>query len=102
MKVKPEQTNQRTRSDKFAFLSCGYRNTEGATLRSVNRKSGSSKEGRYYTTRGSAAMDDNGKVSVGGGGGGGGDERGLVWVWPKFYISLSNKAKEEDFIMAMN
>ncbi|KAJ9695645.1 hypothetical protein PVL29_010900 [Vitis rotundifolia] len=76
------------------------RNTEGATLRSVtneNRKSGSSeKEDRYYTTRGSAGMDDNGKVSVEGGGGG--DDRGLVW--PKLYISLSSKEKEEDF-MAM-
>lgn len=46
-------------------------------------------------------MDDTGKVSVeggGGGGGGGGDERGLVF--PKLYISLSSKEKEEDF-MAM-
>lgn len=103
MKTKPEQTNRRTRSDRFSFclgFVYGYRNTEGATLRSVtneNRKSGSSeKEDRYYTTRGSAGMDDNGKVSVEGGGGG--DDRGLVW--PKLYISLSSKEKEEDF-MAM-
>ena len=104
MKAKTEQIYRRTTSDKFAFLSCGYRNTDGATLRSVtneNRKSGSSeKEDRCYTTRGSVGMDDdNGKVSVEGGGGGGGEERGGL-VWPKLYISLSSKEKEEDF-MAM-
>ncbi|GMY16133.1 glycosyltransferase-like protein gnt15 [Fagus crenata] len=52
------------------------------------------KEDRYYTTRGSLGLDDNGKVLM--------DhvkeDRGLVW--PKLFITLSSKEKEEDF-MAM-
>lgn len=52
------------------------------------------KEDRYYTTRGSMGMmDDNGKVLDHGG-----EDRGTVW--PKLFISLSSKEKEEDF-MAM-
>ncbi|KAK9290980.1 hypothetical protein L1049_009162 [Liquidambar formosana] len=80
------------------------RNSDAATLRSnggENRRSSSSpeKEDRYYTTRGSVGVaDDNGRNGVDGGGGGGGEERGLVW--PKLYITLSSKEKEEDF-MAM-
>ena len=79
-------------------------------LRSENRKSVSAspeKEDRYYTTRGSVAVgiDENGKASVEGGGGGGGervggDEKNRGIVWPKLYITLSSKEKEEDF-MAM-
>lgn len=53
------------------------------------------KEDRYYTTRGSMGMmDDNGKVLMDHGG----EDRGTVW--PKLFISLSSKEKEEDF-MAM-
>lgn len=52
------------------------------------------KEDRYYTTRGSLGLDDNGKVLL--------DpvkeDRGVVW--PKLFITLSSKEKEEDF-MAM-
>ena len=52
------------------------------------------KEDRYYTTRGSLGLDDTGKVLL--------DpvkeDRGLVW--PKLFITLSSKEKEEDF-MAM-
>ncbi|XP_040995337.1 uncharacterized protein LOC121241579 [Juglans microcarpa x Juglans regia] len=52
------------------------------------------KEDRYYTTRGSLGLDDNGKVLM--------DhvkeDRGFVW--PKLFITLSSKEKEEDF-MAM-
>lgn len=52
------------------------------------------KEDRYYTTRGSLGFDDNGKVLM--------DtvkeDKGLVW--PRLYITLSSKEKEEDF-MAM-
>uniref|UniRef100_A0A5B6Z744 Uncharacterized protein n=1 Tax=Davidia involucrata TaxID=16924 RepID=A0A5B6Z744_DAVIN len=72
-----------------------------ATLRSENRKSSSAspeKEDRFYTTRGSVVgLDENGKVSAADGGGGD-ENRGLVW--PKLYITLSSKEKEEDF-MAM-
>lgn len=62
-----------------------------------NRKAASSpeKEDRYYTTRGSMGLDDNGKVFMDGVGG---EDRGLVW--PKLFTSLSSKEKEEDF-MAM-
>jgi hypothetical protein len=71
------------------------RNTDGAILRPAsgdNRKSASpEKEDRYYTTRGSA--EDNGK---GTGDVNNGEERALVW--PKLYITLSSKEKEEDFL----
>ena len=72
------------------------RNSDGAILRSTvgeNRKSASpEKEDRYYSTRGSA--EENGKgttVDVNNG-----EERALVW--PKLYITLSSKEKEEDFL----
>ncbi|XP_021620370.1 uncharacterized protein LOC110620800 isoform X2 [Manihot esculenta] len=75
------------------------RNSEAATLRSSmteNRKSASpEKEDRYYTTRGSMGVDENGKVSIDGNNG---EDKGHVW--PKLYITLSSKEKEEDF-MAM-
>lgn len=77
------------------------RNSEAATLRSSvteNRKSASpEKEDRYYTTRGSVGLglDENGKVSMDGNNG---EDKGHVW--PKLYITLSSKEKEEDF-MAM-
>lgn len=71
------------------------RNSDGAILRSLagdNRKSASpEKEDRYYTTRGSA--EENGKVT---GDVNTGEERALVW--PKLYITLSSKEKEEDFL----
>lgn len=73
----------------------GCRNSDGAILRSSageTRKSASpEKEDRYYTTRGSA--EENGKVT---GDGNNGEERALVW--PKLYITLSSKEKEEDFL----
>ncbi|CAN6577632.1 unnamed protein product [Malus baccata var. baccata] len=65
-----------------------------------NRKSSSpEKEERYYTTRGSVGVDEscngngNGKVMIDGNSV---EDRGLVW--PKLYISLSSKEKEEDFL----
>ncbi|XP_061343346.1 uncharacterized protein LOC133289432 [Gastrolobium bilobum] len=71
------------------------RNSDGAILRSAageNRKSASpEKEDRYYITRGSA--EENGKVSADVNNG---EERALVW--PKLYITLSSKEKEEDFL----
>ncbi|XP_031103458.1 uncharacterized protein LOC116007032 [Ipomoea triloba] len=82
------------------------RNSETAALRSENRRSASrspEKEERCYPTRGSA--EENGKVAVDGGGGNlagnhAGDESNRGVVWPKLYITLSSKEKEEDF-MAM-
>jgi hypothetical protein len=77
----------------------GCRNSEAAILRSSvteNRKSSSpEKEDRCYTTRGSGILDENGKVSMDGNNG---DDKGHVW--PKLFITLSSKEKEEDF-MAM-
>ncbi|XWS57856.1 hypothetical protein CRYUN_Cryun09bG0209500 [Craigia yunnanensis] len=78
------------------------RNSEAAILGSgttEHRKAMSQeKEDRYYTTRGSAVglVDENGKVPLDSNNGD--DNKGLVW--PKLYITLSNKEKEEDF-MAM-
>lgn len=51
------------------------------------------KEDRYYTTRGSMGIDENGKVMkelpV---------KESKKQVWPKLFITLSNKEKEEDFL----
>lgn len=83
------------------------RNSEGVTLRSGsadNRKSSSSpeKEDRFYTTRGSVGLEENGNGKVSGdvnnNNNNNREDRGLVW--PKLYITLSSKEKEEDF-MAM-
>jgi len=73
----------------------GYRSSELATLR---KSASPEKEERYYSTRGSVVMEENGKVSVDVNNNGTGEERGLAW--PKLFISLSSKEKEEDF-MAM-
>ncbi|KAK8546475.1 hypothetical protein V6N12_027257 [Hibiscus sabdariffa] len=78
------------------------RNSEAAILRSTtteHRKTSSpEKEDHYYTTRGTAVslMDENGKVAADCSNGD--DNKALVW--PKLYITLSSKEKEEDF-MAM-
>ncbi|MCL7050889.1 hypothetical protein MKW94_011709 [Papaver nudicaule] len=65
------------------------------------------KEDRYYTKRGSVlGYDDNGKIfmeaagktTTGAAATGGTEDKGFVW--PKLFISLSTKEKEEDF-MAM-
>lgn len=58
------------------------------------------KEDRYYTTRGSLGLDDNGGKLFGlDHNGHGSNDRGDL-VWPKLLLSLSSKEKEEDF-MAM-
>ncbi|GMH08237.1 hypothetical protein Nepgr_010077 [Nepenthes gracilis] len=77
---------------------------EASTVRSAsneNRKSASAspeKEERYYTTRGSVGGggggDENGKSNTEAGGG---EEKGST-IWPKLYITLSSKEKEEDFL----
>lgn len=69
------------------------------------RKSASpEKEERYYSTRGSVVVEENGKLSVDVNNNSNtnnnhnhnGDDRGLIW--PKLYITLSSKEKEEDFL----
>ncbi|XP_018492021.1 uncharacterized protein LOC108862403 isoform X1 [Raphanus sativus] len=47
------------------------------------------KEDRYYTTRGSVGTDESGKVAV---------KETNKDEWPKLFITLSNKEKEEDFL----
>ncbi|CAN7028649.1 unnamed protein product [Brassica rapa subsp. trilocularis] len=50
------------------------------------------KEDRYYTTRGSMGVDESGKIikePV---------KETKKHVWPKLFITLSNKEKEEDFL----
>ncbi|MFQ6669779.1 hypothetical protein Gotur_034895 [Gossypium turneri] len=79
------------------------RNSEVSILQSTmtehQKTSSLEKEDRYYTTRGSAVslIDENGKVVVDSSSNG--DDKKRV-VWPKLYITLSSKEKEEDF-MAM-
>ena len=63
-------------------------------VQSENRRRSPDKEEKYYPTRWSAVgLDEMGKDSVVEG------KKGVV-VWPKVYISLTSKEKEEDF-MAM-
>lgn len=96
------------------FLLFIYRNSEtAAVLRSENRRGSPEKEERSYTTRGSVSFgEENGKVNqpdVHGHGVSVGEENvnnnnhhrgGGGLIWPKLYIALSSKEKEEDF-MAM-
>jgi hypothetical protein len=73
------------------------RNSEGTPQRSEARKSSSpEKEDRYYTTRGSVGADEHGKVSMDSSNNNGEEK---VHVWPKLYIALSSKEKEEDFML---
>ncbi|XP_050244916.1 uncharacterized protein LOC126693092 isoform X1 [Quercus robur] len=74
-------------------------------LNPLTRKSASpEKEERYYSTRGSVVVEENGKLSVDVNNNSNtnnnhnhnGDDRGLIW--PKLYITLSSKEKEEDFL----
>ncbi|XP_022744653.1 uncharacterized protein LOC111295429 isoform X2 [Durio zibethinus] len=78
------------------------RNSEAAILRTGTIEHQKAllpeKEDRYYTTGGSAVglVGENGKVALDSNNGD--NNKGLVW--PKLYITLSHKEKEEDF-MAM-
>ncbi|KAJ6307193.1 hypothetical protein OIU76_017058 [Salix suchowensis] len=49
------------------------------------------KEDRYYTTRGSMGLDDNSKTLMD-------NVKEDKVVWPRLFITLSNKEKEEDFM----
>ncbi|XAR59931.1 hypothetical protein NMG60_11033114 [Bertholletia excelsa] len=71
----------------------------GMNRSAVNPKrtlSSPEKEDRYYTTRGSSGLDENGRLFMDARE----DSRRGNIVWPKLYVSLSSKEKEEDF-MAM-
>ncbi|CAI9101040.1 OLC1v1038266C1 [Oldenlandia corymbosa var. corymbosa] len=67
------------------------RNSEVTTA--VGRRVSPEKEERTYTTRGSVVAHHHLQEENGGGGGGNGNV-----VWPKLYIALSSKEKEEDFL----
>ncbi|CAK9149886.1 unnamed protein product [Ilex paraguariensis] len=96
----PENLQKKRISDVGLF---GCRNSETAALQSENRKSSASvspEKERFYTTRGSVVgLEEIGQDPADGVVGGVGDEKRGV-VWPKLYIALSSKEKEEDF-MAM-
>ncbi|KAA8549680.1 hypothetical protein F0562_001302 [Nyssa sinensis] len=62
--------------------------------RKMSMSSSPEKEDRYYTTRGSVGLDDNGKVFMEA------RDDNRKHVWPRLFITLSSKEKEEDF-MAM-
>ena len=69
--------------------------------RSQSVSSSPEKEDRFYTTRGSlVGREEKENGSLNGFGNGIGGEEGRVMVFPRFFVSLSNKEKEEDF-MAM-
>ncbi|KAK5771741.1 hypothetical protein PVK06_047983 [Gossypium arboreum] len=93
----------RRRFNSSTFSHSNYRLTSSQALQSTmteHQKTLSlEKEDRYYTTRGSAVslIDENGKVVVDSSSNG--DDKKRV-VWPKLYMTLSSKEKEEDF-MAM-
>ncbi|XP_042473101.1 uncharacterized protein LOC122055635 isoform X1 [Zingiber officinale] len=76
------------------FESVGSENQKSRSVTSSPEK-----EDRCYATRGSL-MPHGCEGENGAGGGGVADERGGAVALPRFFISLSNKEKEEDF-MAM-
>ncbi|KAF3590141.1 hypothetical protein F2Q69_00032457 [Brassica cretica] len=63
------------------------RGSEGAILRSGGSLPEKEKEERYYTTRG--VVDTNGEDS---------NSKGEESMWPKLFVTLSSKEKEEDFL----
>ncbi|XP_022155976.1 uncharacterized protein LOC111022959 [Momordica charantia] len=88
----PLQPNRLTRSSEGVTL------RNGAGTAEIRKPPSPEKEDRYYATRGSAvAVDENGKISTNGNTTKA-EDRGFVW--PKLFIALSSKEKEEDF-MAM-
>ncbi|KAB2048455.1 hypothetical protein ES319_A13G114600v1 [Gossypium barbadense] len=96
-------TRRRFNSSTFSHSNYRPTSSEASILQSTmteHQKTLSlEKEDRYYTTRGSAVslIDENGKVVVDSSSNG--DDKKRV-VWPKLYMTLSSKEKEEDF-MAM-
>lgn len=110
-----------TNQDKQAPCRLTRNQETGAVLRSDSRRGSPEKEERSYTTRGSVSsfagmmnMEENGKVHQSDGHGHGvagvgvGEEhanrnhqshnRGCGVAWPKLYVALSSKEKEEDFL----
>ncbi|KAF8050426.1 hypothetical protein N665_1967s0013 [Sinapis alba] len=86
------ESNSSSAQETFLFQSS--RGSEGATLRSGLPEK--EKEERYYTTRG--VVDTIGKACLLDGNNG--EDKGEESMWPKLFVTLSSKEKEEDF-MAM-
>lgn len=68
----------------------------GSEGRRIMGLSSPEKEDRYYTTRGSVGLDDSSKILMEPRE----EKRSNKAVWPRLYLALSSKEKEEDF-MAM-
>ena len=85
------------------FLSCYALFDSRSSASPMNSRklfiTSSEREDRYYTTRGSLGLDDNGKLLGLDHHGHAVEDKGSN-VWPKLFLSLSSKEKEEDF-MAM-
>ncbi|XP_056843638.1 uncharacterized protein LOC108831210 isoform X1 [Raphanus sativus] len=110
MKVKKDQSRKSTDclSNKRKLMSRAVSSERGSPSRHLNRPNkmvdstggnvrrsfvaSPEKEDRYYTTRGSMGTDESGKIikeTV---------KETKKHVWPKLFITLSNKEKEEDFL----
>ncbi|KAK4793079.1 hypothetical protein SAY86_023514 [Trapa natans] len=83
---------------KESFSQSPHRGLTRSSDLSANKRKSSQhspeKEDRFYTTRGSVGADENGKTLL--------DhytknDKGAA-VWPRLFLSLSNKEKEEDFM----
>ncbi|CAN7084440.1 unnamed protein product [Brassica oleracea var. botrytis] len=108
MKVKKDQSRKSSYSlTKRKLISRAVSSDRGSPSRHLNRPNkmvespgnvrrsfvaSPEKEDRYYTTRGSMGTDESGKIikeAV---------KETKKHVWPKLFINLSNKEKEEDFL----
>uniref|UniRef100_M4EPZ6 Uncharacterized protein n=1 Tax=Brassica campestris TaxID=3711 RepID=M4EPZ6_BRACM len=109
MKVKKDQSRKSSDclSNKRKLISRAVSSERGSPSRHLNRPNkvvespgnvrrsfvaSPEKEDRYYTTRGSMGVDESGKIikePV---------KETKKHVWPKLFITLSTKEKEEDFL----
>ncbi|CAH8306138.1 unnamed protein product [Eruca vesicaria subsp. sativa] len=108
MKVKKDQSRKSSNGlSKRKLMSRPVSSERGSPSRNLNRSdkiidspgnvrrsfvASLEKEDRYYTTRGSMGTDESGKVvkeTV---------KENKKHVWPKLFMTLSNKEKKEDFL----
>ncbi|CAH8386187.1 unnamed protein product [Eruca vesicaria subsp. sativa] len=90
--IPKRESNSSSPQETFLFQSSRFsRGSEGPILRS-GLPPEKEKEERYYTTRGVVdSIGNNGEDS---------NSKGEESMWPKLFVTLSSKEKEEDF-MAM-
>ncbi|XP_022147554.1 uncharacterized protein LOC111016452 [Momordica charantia] len=84
-------------AEKASSTPQNYRLNKNVVLPTNNQRTSATspeKEDRYYTTRGSMGVDEKASLDQPTGN----DRKGFVW--PRLFLSLSSKEKEEDF-MAM-